>query len=105
VRVGDFVLQMLMGRFKLAAEDKPDAGLPAGGAYIGVLERGLIFLFVMIGQFAAIGFLIAAKSVLRFQAMRERAASEYVIIGTMASFGWAIAAALAAKAGMDAALR
>ena len=43
----------------------------------------------------AIGFLIAAKSVLRFGAVREEARlSEYVIIGTLASFGWAILMAI-----------
>ncbi len=105
VRVGDFVLQMLMARFKPVAPTSADAGLPNGGAYIGVLERGLIFGFVMVGQFTAIGFLIAAKSVLRFQAVRERAASEYVIIGTMASFGWAIAAALLTLWGLEVAAR
>ena len=43
-----------------------------------------------------IGFLIAAKSVLRFGTVREEAKlSEYVIIGTLASFGWALLAAWA----------
>jgi hypothetical protein len=40
-----------------------------------------------------IGFLIAAKSVLRFSEIKEpgqRKVAEYVIIGTFLSFGWAL---------------
>ena len=71
-------------------------GLPEGGLTIGWLERGLVFILILAGQPGAIGFLIAAKSVLRFGTVTEdRAASEYVIIGTLASFGWAIGVTLA----------
>lgn len=88
-RAGGFAVGFLME--PLAA---PLAGLPNGGRLIGTLERGLIFLLVMTGQTQGIGFLIAAKSVLRFGTVGDdRAVSEYVIIGTLASFGWAIAVA------------
>ena len=71
-------------------------GLPRGGRTIGYLERLLIFLLVMAGQFSAIGFLVTAKSILRFGTVsNDREATEYVIIGTLASFGWAIALAMA----------
>lgn len=65
-------------------------GLPNGGKLIGVLERGLIFLLVMVGHPVGIGFLIAAKSILRFDSGSDQKFAEYVIIGTLASFGWAI---------------
>ena len=66
-------------------------GLPNGGRLIGLLERGIIYLLIVVGQPAGIGFLIAAKSVLRFEATKEdQGAGEYVIIGTLASFGWAM---------------
>lgn len=66
--------------------------LPNAGRWIGLLERGIIFLLILAGQPAGIGFLIAAKSVLRFDADRKQNVTEYVIIGTLASFGWAMAA-------------
>ena len=95
-RAGGFAVGLLIKPF--AADDLPQ-GLINGGALIGVLERGLIFLFVMVGQPAGIGFLVAAKSVLRFESTaRDQRASEYVIIGTLASFGWAMAAAWATLA-------
>lgn len=74
-------------------------GLPNGGRAIGHLERGLIFLMILGGLPEGIGFLIAAKSVLRFGTVREESRlSEYVIIGTLASFGWALVSAWATLA-------
>ncbi|MEL6570301.1 MAG: DUF3307 domain-containing protein [Pseudomonadota bacterium] len=90
---GGYAVGMLMA--PLAAPTLPD-GLKRGGTVIGLLERGLVFLLVFFGHAGAIGFLIAAKSVLRFNATsNEQSASEYVIIGTLASFGWALAVSFA----------
>ena len=66
-------------------------GLKGGGSRIGKLERALIFLFLVIGNPAGIGFLIAAKSILRFEEAKQQNVSEYVLIGTLWSFGLAIA--------------
>lgn len=83
------------------AQAQPD-GLDNAGRIIGLLERALIFLMVMIGEPAGIGFLIAAKSILRFDTVKKnQKISEYVIIGTLASFGWALIAAFATKAAMN----
>ncbi|MFG6531803.1 MULTISPECIES: DUF3307 domain-containing protein [unclassified Sulfitobacter] len=83
------------------AQAQPD-GLENAGRMIGLLERALIFLMVMIGELAGIGFLIAAKSILRFDTVKKnQKISEYVIIGTLASFGWALIAAFATKAAMN----
>ena len=76
-------------------------GIANGGRYIGWLERALTFTFFMIGHPEGVGFLLAAKSVLRFgdiQGRDERQHTEYVIIGTMLSFGWALVVAIGAKA-------
>lgn len=86
-RAGGFALAMLMQPW---ADVRLD-GLPGGGRIIGYLERGMIFVLILTGQAGGIGFLIAAKSVLRFGAVKEEARlGEYVIVGTLASFGWAI---------------
>lgn len=67
------------------------------GIWIGRVERLLVFTFMVIGQFSAIGFLIAAKSLLRFSTGdgSQRKQSEYVLIGTLISFTIAILVALA----------
>jgi hypothetical protein len=68
-----------------------NSGLRDGGRQIGLLERGLIFALILLGQPLGVGFLIAAKSILRFgTATRDQRTAEYVIIGTLASFSWAI---------------
>lgn len=83
----------LMAPYRITAS--PD-GLENAGQIIGLLERAVIFGMVLIGEPTGIGFLIAAKSILRFDtASRNQKVSEYVIIGTLASFGWALAAAYA----------
>ena len=92
-RAGGFAVGKLMAPH--AVSFTPD-GLPEGGKIIGLLERGLIYLLMLIDQPGAIGFLIAAKSVMRFEtASKEQKAAEYVIIGTLASFAWALAVTIA----------
>jgi hypothetical protein len=72
-------------------------GLINGGAAIGCLERALIFLLVFINQPAGIGFLVAAKSILRFEEAKKQTMAEYVLIGTLLSFSLAIAIASVTK--------
>ena len=94
-RAGGFAVGLLMEPFAPHL-GKGDAGksLPGAGRVIGNLERGLIFALVLFGQSQGVGLLIAAKSILRFGAVKDdRRLSEYVIIGTLASFGWAMAMA------------
>ena len=94
-RAGGFAVGMLMEPWITAAP----AGLPGGGRMIGLLERGLIFALILTDQAGGIGYLVAAKSVLRFGAVRnEGKLSEYVIIGTLASVFWAIAVAAGTSA-------
>lgn len=72
--------------------------LEKAGKYIGVFERILVFIFILYNQYAAIGFLIAAKSILRVTEKESgsqgkndsRKKTEYVLIGTFISFTMAI---------------
>lgn len=65
------------------------SGLPEAGRWIGMIERVLILTFVLVNQYSGIGFLIAAKSILRFGDIKNpenRKEAEYILIGTMISF-------------------
>ena len=78
-------------------EDKENESLPQAGKYIGMLERLLVFAFIIIQQWPAIGWLIAAKSILRFSDLtraKDRKLTEYVLIGTLLSFSLSIVTCL-----------
>lgn len=61
------------------------------GALIGWIERALMLVFVIMSQYEAIGFLIAAKSILRFgEASSGTEKSEYVLAGTLLSLAFAL---------------
>jgi hypothetical protein len=57
-------------------------------AWIGIIERILILIFILAGQFQAIGFLVAAKSIFRFSEIQKEGnpKAEYFLLGTLASF-------------------
>ncbi|MFC2133750.1 DUF3307 domain-containing protein [Bacteroidota bacterium] len=68
-------------------------GIDGGGEIIGLLERLLIFFFILNGIWSAIGFLVAAKSVFRFGELKDREnriEAEYILIGTLYSFSFGI---------------
>lgn len=64
------------------------ASLNKAGIWIGRCERVLVLTFIIINQFTALGFLMAAKSILRFgdKADREQKKTEYILVGTLISF-------------------
>lgn len=67
--------------------------LTSAGKYIGILERLLVFTFIMVNHWEGVGFMVAAKSVFRFSDLaqaKQRKLTEYVLIGTLLSFGLAV---------------
>lgn len=78
-----------------ATEEK---SLPNAGKWIGYFERILILSFILTETAEGIGFLLAAKSIFRFGELskaQEIRTTEYVLIGTLASFTIAILAGFA----------
>lgn len=74
--------------------------LANAGKYIGILERLLVFVFIIVNHWEGVGFMIAAKSVFRFSDLAEakqRKLTEYVLIGTLLSFGIAIITGILVK--------
>jgi hypothetical protein len=105
VWAGGYAVRELMAGLKLPVDPEQDTSLPLGGQLIGRLERLMILMLILARQPEGIGLLIAAKSILRFNELAreaDRRASEYVIIGTLASFAWAIATSWATAAALDA---
>lgn len=63
--------------------DGTDDGIRSG-KLIGNLERWLIIVFMLCNQYEAIGFLIAAKSIIRYKD-GDTPKTEYVLAGTLIS--------------------
>jgi hypothetical protein len=90
-------IKIFISKWTPSTEDKENDSLEDAGRYIGYLERLLVFTFIITNHWEAVGFLITAKSVFRFgdlKASKERKLTEYVLIGTLISFGTAISIAL-----------
>ena len=94
------VLRFQMAAFAVDLADHVQQGLPRGGKTIGLLERLLVFIFVLAGKPEGIGFVIAAKSVFRIGQLtnaREKDQAEYIMIGTLRSFTYALVVAFGVK--------
>jgi hypothetical protein len=65
-------------------------------AWIGIFERVLIVIFILMSQVAAIGFLVAAKSIFRFSDTQKdgNKKAEYFLLGTLVSFALAVVVGL-----------
>ena len=87
------IMKTIFLKWNIAKFTEGNESLKDAGKYIGILERVLVFVFVILNHWEAVGFLITAKSVFRFGDLREskeRKLTEYILIGTLISFGIAI---------------
>lgn len=94
------IIKVIFSKWDLSKIIADNESLKDAGTYIGILERLLVFVFIVLDQWEAVGFLITAKSVFRFgdlSAAKERKLTEYVLIGTLISFGIAIITGLTFK--------
>lgn len=72
--------------------------LANAGKWIGITERLIILIFVIMNQYSAIGLLVAAKGIIRFaEKDRQEIKTEYLVIGTLISMVVAIGAGLLTK--------
>jgi len=98
---GGYLVQKITQSFLAAmqsslAQLKP--GLPNAGKYIGWVERILILTFIVGGYETAVGFLLAAKALVRYPEIKEDTRghfAEYFLIGTLTSVGLALIAGMA----------
>lgn len=87
------IIKTLISVYRPKTEIESDESLDNAGQYIGILERLLVFVFIVTGHWEGVGFLIAAKSIFRFSDLtqsKDRKLTEYILIGTLLSFGLAI---------------
>jgi hypothetical protein len=95
------IMKTIFTKWNITILTENNESLKDAGEYIGILERLLVFIFIITNHWEAVGFLITAKSVFRFGDLKEskhRKLTEYILIGTLISFGIAIAVGLLFKA-------
>jgi hypothetical protein len=95
MKPANILIKLILEKYKVG-ESESCNNIKNAGALIGNLERILTIVFVLFGQFEAIGFIVAAKSILRFKDT-DTAKTEYVLAGTFLSFGMAILCGLMVK--------
>ena len=81
----NILIKLILDKYKIGDAESCQS-IKNAGALIGNLERILTMVFVLIGQYEAVGFIVAAKSLLRFKET-DTAKTEYVLAGTLLSFG------------------
>lgn len=87
------LMKTIFSKWDISKLTEGNESLKDAGKYIGILERILVFIFIVADHWEAVGFLITAKSVFRFGDLKEskhRKLTEYILIGTLISFGIAI---------------
>lgn len=93
VLVGHYVVLWVLRRLRVMVR----GGVPGAGALIGALERAMTITFVLLGQYTALGLILTAKSITRFEKLKDRRFAEYYLVGTLASMLWAILIGLATR--------
>lgn len=63
-------------------EDKENVKI---GSLIGILEREIILLLGLMGQYGAVGFVLTAKSLARYKQLEKKAFAEKYLVGTLLS--------------------
>ena len=96
LRWGAYFVKSVL-KLALPIDGMPDQNEIKRGFLIGILERTLLTIVVALGSFSALGFLIAAKGLIRshqFEGSKSRDFTEYFLIGTLTSTLIAVCAGL-----------
>jgi hypothetical protein len=95
--------RLRLGPFSTRIEPEPIPPIhepDSVGATIGVMERLLIVVLILGRVEAAIGLVVAAKTIARFKQLDERHFAERYLVGTLASVTIAVATGLIARSAL-----
>lgn len=82
---GSAVVRGVLASLDLEDVAGEGGGLEGSGRLIGILERWLGLMLALLGQWAALAVLVGAKSIARFEELRDRPFAEYYLVGTLTS--------------------
>jgi hypothetical protein len=96
---GAAVVSAVLSRLSPTLEHDEDqtSGVAGSGRLIGVLERTITLILILAGQWAAIMLLLTAKSIARFEELKQRRFAEYFLVGTLVSLLLAVVSGLALR--------
>jgi len=72
--VGAYLIKFILKRYE---KDVGMSGLKSAGMVIGIAERIIVLTLVLVNHFTAITIIFAAKSIARFNELKNRKMSEY----------------------------
>ena len=91
LKPANITIRQITEKYRPGYDNSENSG--NAGALIGSLERLIIALLLSIGQYAAIGLVLTAKSVARYNKISEdKQFAEYYLLGTLTSTLYAVIA-------------
>ncbi|MPM52813.1 hypothetical protein SDC9_99576 [bioreactor metagenome] len=89
MKPSNVIIRNCLSSLDLCGQEENENDLERAGRWIGTIERIMAMILVMLQQYTAIGFIITAKSVLRYNDSKI-GKTEYMLIGTLLSFSIAL---------------
>ena len=91
----NILIANILSGYKPSGKQDPEGADRNAGRMIGTLERIIMVIFISIGQYSAVGLVLTAKSIARYDRIsKDQAFAEYYLLGTLLSTICAIIAAL-----------
>jgi len=82
----NIAIQKLLMVYRPKGKDESGVNDNNAGRFIGTVERLIMLMFISIGQYSAIGLVLTAKSIARYDKIaREPEFAEYYLLGTLLS--------------------
>ena len=80
----NITIKQMLSIYKPSAEDNDND--KKTGSFIGLLERLILLIFLSINQYSAIGLVLTAKSIARYEKISsEKEFADYFLLGTLLS--------------------
>ena len=91
----NILIANILSGYKPSGKQDPEGADRNAGRMIGTLERIIMVIFISIGQYSAVGLVLTAKSIARYDRIsKDQAFAEYYLLGTLLSTICAVIAAL-----------